>query len=322
MNIINILKELSPHFINFTTQGLKYGPQGKMLLKNLEEQWFLHCITMSRYNMFLSDEFNDTINFITSTEMSDIPFGLATIKNSKYQWDSNILSIQKSNYHRTAETAIFNNDAETKDLFYKIQKERKIWWRKLAQNPSRFKLSEAKKIKNYTIVDIEAQFSFGNLTLERITYHTDVQKLFSQVNSKKDFINIQMVEQRMSLDWGCLALLCDICDMNNSTTMHLHSKLAPHKVAFHIKKSNDKENIQNDDLNRFVLYLNNILRTKGLNTILTSSEKIIDTCLVPFIISVNTTSLENGIIYIKDRATTLSEAIHVTDLVKYISLRC
>lgn len=183
MSIINILKELSPHFINFTTQGLKYGPQGKMLLKNLEEQWFLHCITMSRYNMFLSDEFNDTINFITSTEMSDIPFGLATIKNSKYQWDSNILSIQKSNYHRTAETAIFNNDAETKDLFYKIQKERKIWWRKLAQNPSRFKLSEAKKIKNYTIVDIEAQFSFGNLTLERITYHTDVQKLFSQVFS-------------------------------------------------------------------------------------------------------------------------------------------
>lgn len=181
MNIANILKELSPHFINFTTQGLKYGPQGKMLLKNLEEQWFLHCITMSRYNMFLSDEFNDSINFITKTKMSDIPFGLATIKNVKYQWDSNIATtIQKSNSHRVAETAIFN-DAETKDLFYKIQKERKIWWRKLAQNPSRFKLSEVKKIKNYTIVDIEAQFSFGNLILERITYHTDVQKLFSQV---------------------------------------------------------------------------------------------------------------------------------------------
>ena len=63
MNIGNILKELSSHFISLTKCGLKYGPQGKMLLRNLEEQWFLNCITMSRYNIFLSDEFNQTLNF-------------------------------------------------------------------------------------------------------------------------------------------------------------------------------------------------------------------------------------------------------------------
>lgn len=322
MNITNILKELSGYFISLTEYGLKYGPQGKMLLKNLEEQWFLHCVTMSRYNIFLSDEPHNTLNFVIKTKMSDLPFGLAKIEDSKNYWTSDLLPMKKPNIHRIAETTIFQNDTETKDLFHNIQKERKIWWRKLAQFPSRFKLTEEKKIKNCNVVNIEAQFSFGNVIVEKIAYHTDVRKLFSQVDSKKDFTNVQMVEHKASLDWGCLALLCDAYDMNKSNKMHLHSKLAPHKVAFHIKRTNNEENTQSDDLNRFVLYLNNMLRSRGLNTILTTSEKIINTCLIPFIISVDATSLENGIIHIRDRSTTLSEAIHVTDLVKYIILRC
>lgn len=192
MNIANILKELSGHFISLTEYGLKYGPQGKMLLKNLEEQWFLHCITMSRYNIFLSDESNNTLNFIIKTEMSDIPFGLAKIENSKNYWTSDLLPMKKSNIHRIVETTIFQNDTETKDLFHNIQKERKIWWRKLAQFPSRFKLTEEKKIKNCNVVDIEAQFPFGNVVVEKIAYHTDVRKLFSQVSYIFFFIYLNL----------------------------------------------------------------------------------------------------------------------------------
>lgn len=145
---------------------------------------------------------------------------------------------------------------------------------------------------------------------------------YFQVESKKDFTYVQMVEHIVSLDWGCLALLCDAHDSNKTTRVHIHSKLAPHKVAFSIKRSDNEANAKNDGLNRFVLYLNNMLRTKGLNTILTGSEQIIDTCLVPFIVSVDATSLDNGIIHVRDRSTTLNEAIHVTDLVKYIIMRC
>lgn len=322
MSITNILKELSTHFINLTEHSLIYGPQGKLFLKNLEEHWYLHCVTMSRYNIFPSDDLNNTLSFISKTALFDIPFGLANIKSTKNSWNKNVLDMAKFNAHKVGEISVLNNTVEMKDMFHKIQKERKIWWRKLAQCPSRFKLAEAKKLKNLDVIDIEAQFSFGSVTVERITYHKDVQKLLSQVDSKKDFADIQLVEHTISLDWSCLALLCDARDMNKSTRMHVHSKLAPHKVAFHIDRTNNENNAQNDDLNRFVLYLNNMLRTKGLNTLLTTSEQIIDTCLVPFIVLVDTTSLENGIIHIRDRSTTLSEAIHVTDLVKYISLRC
>lgn len=131
-----------------------------------------------------------------------------------------------------------------------------------------------------------------------------------------------MIEHSVSLDWGCLALLCDTYDISKKTKMHIHSKLAPHKVAFRIKRPSNDANVENNDLNRFVLYLNNMLKTKGLNTILTASEEIIDTCLVPFIVSVDETSLENGIIYVMDRSTTLSESVHITDLVNHISMRC
>ncbi|XP_043252737.1 DNA polymerase subunit gamma-2, mitochondrial [Colletes gigas] len=323
MNIIRILKELNANFINLAQHDLIYGPQGRMLLKNLEDHWFLHCVTMSRYNIFLSDKITDTLNFITKTAMDDIPFGLATIKNSKNQWNqTNIPSNCEFKPHRTAEIAVFNNDIESKNLYHKLQKERKIWWRKIAQFPFRFKVTESKKIKNFDTVDVEAHFSFGTIVVERITYHTDVRKLFSQIDNKKDFTNIQMVEHTVSLDWGCLALLCDAYDTDKSVKMQIHFKLAPHKVAICIKKWKNEMNIENDDLNHFVLYLNNMLRTEGLNTILTSSQQVIETCLVPFVVLVDRTSLENGIIHVTNRSTTLSEAIHITDLAKYIIMHC
>ena len=319
--ITHVLKELSANFISLAEHGLVYGPQGRMLLKNLEDHWLLHCVTMSRYNTFLSDKCVNDFDFVTKTGMSNIPFGLAKVKSSRNDWNQSIApTASKLNLHKTAEIYVFNNNIETKDLYHKVQKERKIWWRKLAQNPSKFKVTEPRKIRNVDLVDIEGHFSFGTVTVERIAYHTDVRKLLSQID-KKDFVDIQMVEHTVSLDWGCLALLCDAYDMDKSTKMHIHSKLAPHKVAFYIKKYNEM-NSQDDDLNRFVLYLNNMLRTKGLNTILTSSEQVIDTCLVPFVVSVDRTSLENGIIHVTNRSTTLSEAIHITDLVKYISMHC
>ncbi|XP_076633626.1 DNA polymerase subunit gamma-2, mitochondrial [Colletes latitarsis] len=323
MNIIRILKELNANFINLAQHDLIYGPQGRMLLKNLEDHWFLHCVTMSRYNIFLSDKITDTLNFITNTAMGDIPFGLATIKNSKNHWtQTNIPSDCEFKPHRTAEIAVFNNDIESKNLYHKLQKERKIWWRKIAQFPFRFKVTESKKIKNVDTLDVEARFSFGTIVVERITYHTDVRKLFSQIDNKKDFTNIQMVEHTVSLDWGCLALLCDAYDTDKSVKMQIHFKLAPHKVAICIKKWKNEMNIENDDLNHFVLYLNNMLRTEGLNTILTSSQQVIETCLVPFVVLIDRTSLENGIIHVTNRSTTLSEAVHITDLAKYIIMHC
>ncbi|XP_054015899.1 DNA polymerase subunit gamma-2, mitochondrial [Hylaeus anthracinus] len=319
MNMKHALAKLGANFVSLTEQKFAYGPQGSMVLRNLEEQWFLHCVTMSRYNIFLSEKVSDTLNFIVKSSTSDVPFGLAVIENSKNSWNQSVAIDSKWKHQRIGTITIFNNDMESKDLYHKLQKERRIWWRKLAQRPSRFKVTEPKKKKNLDTVDIEAQFPFGTVVVEKITYHTDIQKMFSEIDNKKDFTNVQMVEHTVCLDWGCLALLCDAYDTDESARMQIHFKLAPHKVAICIEER--KNDVGNDDLNRFVLYLNNMLRTKGLNTILTS-PCVVDTCLVPFVVLVHRTSLENGIIRITNRSTTLSEAIHITDLANYIIKYC
>lgn len=127
-----------------------------------------------------------------------------------------------------------------------------------------------------------------------------------------------MVEHIASLDWGCLALLCDSHKANRA---YVHPKLTPYKITFHVTKEEDETDSNIEDLNRFVLYLSNMLRTKGISTILTNTERIVERCLIPYVVSVDKTSLKNGIVYVKSCSTTLSEAVHITDLVKYISLR-
>lgn len=138
-------------------------------------------------------------------------------------------------------------------------------------------------------------------------------------NSKDNAADVHMIEHVASLDWGCLALLCDSHMLDQSTSAYIHPKLSPYKTTFHIAKQDNEIDIE--DLNRFVLYLNNMLRAKGISTILTNTERIVEMCLVPFVVSVDRTSLKNGIVYIKNCSTTLKEAIHISDLVKYITLR-
>lgn len=138
-------------------------------------------------------------------------------------------------------------------------------------------------------------------------------------NNKDNAVDVHMIEHVASLDWGCLALLCDSHMLDQSNSMYIHPKLSPYKTTFHIVKQDNETDIE--DLNRFVLYLNNMLRAKGISTILINTEQIVEMCLIPFVVSVDRTSLKNGIVHVKNCSTTLKEAVHISDLVKYITLR-
>lgn len=140
-------------------------------------------------------------------------------------------------------------------------------------------------------------------------------------NNKDNAADVHMVEHVASLDWGCLALLCDSHMLDKSNRAYIHPKLAPYKITFHIARQENETDTDVEDLNRFVLYLSNTLRTRGIPTILTNTEQIVETCLIPYVVSVDKTSLKNGIVHVRNRSTTLSEPVHITDLAKYIGLR-
>ncbi|EFN69030.1 DNA polymerase subunit gamma-2, mitochondrial [Camponotus floridanus] len=321
MSLEAVLRAVSPHFLNLSERVFAYGPQGKLLFRNLEEHWFAQCVTMSRHNVFPCDSIADTLQLLRSNSMDDsLPFALATLVTmSKNTWNESLLSTKISS-HRIAKINMIVDASDSKSLLHKKQRERKVWWRKLAQYPSRFVLAESRKTRNLDVTEIEAQFPFGNITVETITYYPGIRKLFPQTeNSKDNAADVHMIEHVASLDWGCLALLCDSHMLDQSTSAYIHPKLSPYKTTFHIAKQDNETDVE--DLNRFVLYLNNMLRAKGISTILTNTERIVEMCLVPFVVSVDRTSLKNGIVYVKNCSTTLKEAIHISDLVKYITLR-
>lgn len=183
MSLEGILKTIGPHFLNFSERGFAYGPQGKLLLRNLEEHWFAHCVTMPRYNVFLCDAIADTLQMLRSNSMDNVlPFALATLVTSKNTWNESLSSINgRVLSHKTTKINVIVEASESKNLLHKTQRERKVWWRKLAQNPSRFTLAETKKTKNLDVTEIEAQFPFGNITVETITHYPGVRKLYPQV---------------------------------------------------------------------------------------------------------------------------------------------
>ena len=188
MNLEAILKKLSTSFLKLES-GFDYGLQGKLLFRNIENLWFHHNITTSRYNVFLSgsDKFTRTVQEIKNANIDALPFGLAAIETSKNAWNNSLLNFcSKGIPHTIAKVSTFDNGISTKDLFHKKQRERKSWWRKLSQQPSRFVLSEAKKAKNSEIIDIEAQFPFGSIVVETISYHRDMRKLLYQVNFRNN----------------------------------------------------------------------------------------------------------------------------------------
>ncbi|KAK2579066.1 hypothetical protein KPH14_002670 [Odynerus spinipes] len=313
-------------FMNFSPNGFTYGSQGYMLLRNIETHWFQHCITMLPYNVFITttDKFKHTLKVLDDMSINDIPYGLAMIEDSKTSWNQFILPLEcKVTSHKIAKTITFVHKTQSKDLFYKKQRERKMWWRKLTENPSRFILTEVKGQKNRDIIDIEVKFPFGNIIVESIIYHHDVQKLLVEAtNCKYDVTNVHMIEHVASLDWGCLALLFDSCECDESNRILLHPKISPYKVAFYIARESNEIDLDIEKLNRFIMYLNNTLKTKGLEAILTNTKEVIEMCLVPFVVTVAKTSLKNGIVHITNRSTTLAEAIHFTDLPKYVASQC
>lgn len=189
MNLETVLRTVSPHFLNLSERIFAYGPQGKLVLRNLEEHWFAHCVTMSRHNVFLYDgNIADTLHLLRRTKADVTPFALATFATSKTTWNESALPAGgKISSHRIAKLKMLVDASESTNLLHKIQRERKVWWRKLAQYPSRFVLAEAKKARNVDVTDIEARFPFGSVAVETITHHSDTRKLFPQVEQSRVF---------------------------------------------------------------------------------------------------------------------------------------
>ncbi|XP_043288010.1 DNA polymerase subunit gamma-2, mitochondrial [Venturia canescens] len=328
-NLETIVKSLGGGFINLIDRGFVYGSQGKLLRRNIESLWFDHCVTQPPYNVFLtsSEKFSDTLATLYKTTINSLPFGLAFIEPTKSLWNCHLNSPSFESFsHDTARITVLTDEVNGKDMYHRKQRERKVWWRKYSRNPSRFGIAEAKKIgKSRETIEIIANFSFGHIVVETITYQQDARKVLAQSKEQKYGSSmVHVVEHIASLDWGCLAMLCDgyEVDDDNVGILKIHPKLSPYKAGFYLEHDESTEDRKFQEKSRLIVYLNNLLKSKGLGTVLTRTKRGIEDFHVPLTINVDDSSLETGIVRVRSQLTTISEAVHVTDLPKYIAARC
>ncbi|XP_063972070.1 DNA polymerase subunit gamma-2, mitochondrial [Diachasmimorpha longicaudata] len=328
MTLERILKDLGTGFLSLE-RGFVFGPQGQLLRRNIEELWYRYCVVQPSYNVFLSapDRISETLETLQRVGALYKPFGMAVLEESKVGWNGNVISENcKLPSHRVGKVTVVTEAAEGKDLYHRKQRERKVWWRKFSREPKRFQLTEAKRInKNKEVIEIEAQFSFGGVVVETICHQQDVKKIFKEQNEIENSLgDVHIVEHMTSLDWACLTFLCDAytpSDTHTPCQLKLHPKFSPYKVGFQILPSDDPDS-KSQEKSRLLLYLNTLLKAEGIETVVATSEKGMETLQVPLIVVVDDMTLQNGLIRVWSQLTTLHETIHMTDLIKYVSSRC
>ncbi|XP_001604498.1 DNA polymerase subunit gamma-2, mitochondrial [Nasonia vitripennis] len=318
-----IFKTLGPTLLTLKEFGFAYGVQGILMRRNLEKLWLMKNMTQSDYNVFLvdSDQITANLKDLSDIGLSNPPFGIAEISSVKNTWNESYFPPKsKPIKHRIAKvTTIYEGDGDiisVKDLFYKKQRERKSWWRRITENPNIFHVGEIKQERGKEYVEIEARLPFGNIVVETI-YYKPSAKLYLRGGEFSN--NLKIVENITSLDWGCLALICDgYVEIDDCKEMQVHPNLAPYKAY-------SKANIKPEDneqtriaLNNLSIHLIQLLREQGIETVLMNLAKQPEVFQVPYILTVDSESLKNGFIRVVSQRTLCGEIVHITKLAQHV----
>lgn len=183
------MKRLGATFLSLKEFGFAYGVQGVLLRRNFERHWFDTCVTKSKYNVFLvpSNTLMAGIKDLVDIGLTNnVPIGIAEIDDVRNTWNQSLFPPKsKSINHRIARiTTVYESDdaiGSVKDLFYKKQRERKSWWRRISENPSIYK-TEIKQEKGKELIEIQASFPFGNILVETISFKKSARKLLPNVS--------------------------------------------------------------------------------------------------------------------------------------------
>uniref|UniRef100_A0A1B6DQ67 Anticodon-binding domain-containing protein n=1 Tax=Clastoptera arizonana TaxID=38151 RepID=A0A1B6DQ67_9HEMI len=346
---------LKPVIVNGIVSYFKYGPLGELLAQNIRNEWIYSNVINRDENVYLHYDAKSGIEpskyskeaFKTARTLNNghLPFGLATIREGQKQPlvinnESSIKYFHPSMSNCLKYTA-FTSTNQGQQFFYRWQHQRKIWWRKFSADPGRFSLSEIhSESSDLETTHIIANFPWGNETLETITnYGTSLYENLS--TSEKTFFEARdgnkktlpyVVESVCSEGTSALTFLSDAYNEptvmgSSKKVLRLHRKLAPYKICFAAAPTS---NAVKDEIRLLATFLNKGLRKAGISTLLPSTvlakkalesqHALNDSLGIPFTIVLSQTTLENGILGIRSRETTLEEQSHVSKLVSYIEL--
>lgn len=204
------------------------------------------------------------------------------------------------------------------EIFYKICRQRKIWWMRLASNPGGIATTTPNtKEDNQSVVIIMKNANF-DIELERI----DLFPLGSKLE-QKEFDPYHLVQSTQCLPISTFAFLVDASlEISTSSSLMLHRKLSPYKIAIYKEQAKDEAK-QNDlkDLGRLIEIIcsKNGIATINLDREVSVGRKFesVDEIGVPYSVLLEESSLIAGMLKLRSRNTTLCETIHISDIPEY-----
>lgn len=275
---------------------------------------------------YLHDE--NFIDFFTKVkDRHELPFSITQeIKSSKLSEDSAVL-FPTQNILRTC---YFVTKSLSRETFYQIQRQHKIWWMKCGSSPGRYKISDLKTDSNLKYMNIVSSAADSPINVERLgTYSLkdcikgkeNLNNFLSRAPNRKKETVPEVIETVIDLQVAAFALLMDAVNLSNDYT-NLHRRSAPYQLAL----ITDGTSSDVSDLARYIQLL--IEATDKKIQVLNepqSTKKSKEDCFkrydqigVPYTIIVNDESLKFGFLKLRNRNTTLSETIHLSDVTNYL----
>lgn len=167
--------------------------------------------------------------------------------------DEQEISVELPANSKSIRFSCFVQDKEAHEYFYRIQRQRKIWWMQYAANPGRFFISEVNgKSENVQSVAVKAAYPFGNLAIEHIellpieTVHPD--------EAGKNAIPNQIIRSSTFLDVAAIETILDSIDAGDFGEMCLHRKITPYQCSVYSFSKGKFKSFEENSTLIFCLY--------------------------------------------------------------------
>lgn len=282
-------------------------------------------------------------NNVKESSRQKIPFGIAQIGKAFRNEINTKNFLYRTREFEQMEMQFFINPGEDEKWYEYWRSQRLNWFVRYGMKPEKLKFHDHEKLAHYAkaAVDIEFEFPFGWGEIEGIHNRTDFDlKRHSQYSGKKiEYFDDRTKERFVPfvIETACgasrsfFAFLCNAYDeeevakenpdgtgqTEERTVLHLHPSLAPIKAAVFPLVNRDgmqeiAQNITEDLRKHFKVFYDD-------SGAVGRRYRRQDECGTPFCITVDSETLSNNTVTVRDRDSMLQERISKDMLSQYLN---
>lgn len=231
-------------------------------------------------------------------------------------------------------TSYFVSSSFSQEAFYNIQREHKIWFMKYGSYPGVYKISDQKIEPRFKLVSIQSsvhdKYDHNVEKFKLYSLKDNVEcyeKYLAKIPNRKKEVIPDVIECTIDLQIAALSLLFDAANLSEYYTA-LHRRIAPYQLTL-ISKGDREHSKDLDDLAKYIEVLIGKAepKIKVLNELKTQNYddyhiemqlKNYDEIGIPYNILLDEKALKDGLFKLRNRNTTLSETIHLSDVTDYL----